>query len=71
MLVKNAMKMNDHPTHIDHSIGSDSEESSPLVDGLELGRRVSSGFYLLEFSKGLLQSGSVLGDEVITGAEVL
>lgn len=58
-------------TYIDHSIGSDAEKSGSLVDCLDLFSSIQRDFQAFKFAEGTLQGGSVLGDQVITGAEVI
>lgn len=58
-------------TYIDHCIGSDAEEGGSLVDGLDLFSTFNGDFEAFKFSQGALESCSMLGDEVITRAEVI
>ncbi len=57
-------------THIDHSIGSDAEESGSLVDGLQFINAIAGGTQVLQFTEGALEGGAVFPYELITGAEV-
>lgn len=59
-----------YKTHIDHSIGSDAEESGSLVNGLQLICAVGRGAQVLQFTEGALEGGTVLPYELIAGAEV-
>lgn len=58
-------------TYIDHSIGSDAEEGGSLIDSLDLLPSLHRDFQTLEFTQGTLQGRPVLGDQVITCAEVI
>lgn len=58
-------------TYIDHCIGSDAEEGGSLVDSLDLFSTFNGDFEAFKFSQGTLQGCSMLGDEVITCAEVI
>ena len=58
-------------TYIDHSIGSDAEEGGSLVDCLDLFPTLHRDLQTLEFTQGTLQGRPVLGNQVITCAEVI
>lgn len=58
-------------TYIDHSIGSDPKECGSLVDCLDLLPSLHGDFQTLEFTQGTLQCCTMLGNQVITGAEVI
>lgn len=58
-------------TYIDHSIGSDAEESGPLVDRLDLLAALHGDLQALELAQRALQSRPVLGDQVVARAEVV
>lgn len=58
-------------TYIDHSIGSDAEEGGSLIDCLDLLPSLHWDFQTLEFTQGTLQGRPMLGDQVITCAEVI
>lgn len=58
-------------TYIDHSIGSDAEEGGSFVDCLDLLSSLHGDFQTLEFTQGTLQGRPMLGDQVITRAEVV
>lgn len=58
-------------TYIDHSIGSDAEEGGSLVDCLDFFSSLHRDFQAFEFTQGALQGRPVLGDQVITRAEVI
>lgn len=58
-------------TYIDHSIGSDAEEGGSLVDCFDLLPPLHGHFQPLEFTERALQGRPVLGDQVITRAEVI
>lgn len=64
-LNKNAIE-----THIDHSIGSDAEESGSLVDGLQFIDAVAGGAQVLQFTEGALEGGAVFPYQLVAGAEV-
>lgn len=58
-------------TYIDHSIGSDAEEGGSLVHCFDLLPSLHGDFQTLEFTQGTLQGRPVLGDQIITCAEVV
>lgn len=58
-------------TYIDHSIGSDAEKGGSLVNCLDLFSSLQWDFQSFQFTQGTLQGGSMLGDQVITSAEVI
>lgn len=58
-------------TYIDHSIGGDAEEGSSFVDCFDLLSSLHRDFQTLKLTQGTLQGRPVLGDQVITCAEVI
>ena len=59
-------------THVDHSVGGDSEEGGPLSDCLGLAEEVfPGGVRGLQFPQALVEGGGVLDDEVLAGLQVL
>lgn len=58
-------------THIDHSIGGDAEEGGSLVHRFHSVVVVGAPAQLLQLVEGALQSGAVLSDQLVTGAQVI
>lgn len=58
-------------TYIDHSIRSDTEEGGSLIDCLDFLPSLHGDFQTLKFTQGTLQGCPMLGDQVITCAEVI
>lgn len=58
-------------THIDHSIGGDAEEGGSLVHRFYSVVAVGAPAQLLQLVEGALQSGAVLPDQLVTGAQVI
>lgn len=67
-----AATRSDHTrTHIDHSIGGNSEEGGSLVHRFHSVVAVGAAAQILQFVEGALEGGAVLSYQLVTGAQVV